>query len=480
VPTVETTRSVCRCGIARCDITPPVGIYHRMWGAASHDRSTGVHRPLTATALVFAPATGAGEQVVVVVDHCLLWAPEHGALEAALCAGAGVAPEDLIVTYSHTHAAGLMGLERSRLPGGELIAPYLDELGRRLVRIVAAARDSAAPASIAYTTGRCTLAAHRDSWDADAGEWVCGFNPAGPADDTVLVARVADVAGRTRATVVNYACHPTTLAWQNTLISPDFPGAMREVVEQGTGAPCVFLQGTSGDLGPVEGFVGDVAIADRNGRQLGYAALSALESLPPPFTRFQYAGSVMSGTKIGCWEHIPLTPLELAQKGRWSQRRLTVDLDYRAEIISTAKARGEQARWQAEEERARKGGDSERAQTCRALAEQMGRWIVRTESLPPGDTYPFAVTLLRLGDALWVAVEAEPYCALQRDLRAAFPQRPLMVISLAGGGRPTYLPTREAYGTRVYQDTIAVLEAGSLERLTAVLREELARLTEDA
>ena len=33
------------------------------------------------------------------------------------------------------------------------------------------------------------------------------------------------------AVVVNYACHPTTLAWQNTLISPDYPGALRELVE---------------------------------------------------------------------------------------------------------------------------------------------------------------------------------------------------------------------------------------------------------
>jgi len=44
------------------------------------------------------------------------------------------------------------------------------------------------------------------------------------ADDTVLVARATDDAGAILATVVNYACHPTTLAWENRLISPDFPG----------------------------------------------------------------------------------------------------------------------------------------------------------------------------------------------------------------------------------------------------------------
>jgi hypothetical protein len=42
----------CRFGVARRDVTPPVGIYSRSWGAATHDVAEGVHRPLTATAAV--------------------------------------------------------------------------------------------------------------------------------------------------------------------------------------------------------------------------------------------------------------------------------------------------------------------------------------------------------------------------------------------------------------------------------------------
>ena len=38
-------------GVGREDITPPVGIYARNWGAAKHDVAEGVHRPLTLTAL---------------------------------------------------------------------------------------------------------------------------------------------------------------------------------------------------------------------------------------------------------------------------------------------------------------------------------------------------------------------------------------------------------------------------------------------
>ena len=50
---VDTPQSRCRAGFARADITPPVGIYHRMWGAATHDTAEGVHK-LSASIVVVA------------------------------------------------------------------------------------------------------------------------------------------------------------------------------------------------------------------------------------------------------------------------------------------------------------------------------------------------------------------------------------------------------------------------------------------
>ena len=77
---VETPQSICRFGIAVGDITPSVGIYHRMWGAATHERAEGIHRPLRATVLIFQPLDGDGgedaRQVLVALDHCLLGPPE--------------------------------------------------------------------------------------------------------------------------------------------------------------------------------------------------------------------------------------------------------------------------------------------------------------------------------------------------------------------------------------------------------------------
>ncbi len=56
----------CSFGVTRRDVTPPVGIYARSWGAATHDVAEGVHRPLTATAAIFAPHGSDGPELALV------------------------------------------------------------------------------------------------------------------------------------------------------------------------------------------------------------------------------------------------------------------------------------------------------------------------------------------------------------------------------------------------------------------------------
>ena len=286
------------------------------------------------------------------MDHCLLFAKDMDELRQAVAKQAGVAVEQILVAFSHTHAAGLMDSSRAHLPGGDLIAPYLKKTATQVAEIVRQARQSVVPATITYGTGHCALAAHRDLWDEKTKQFVCGYHPAGPVDDTVLVGRVTAGDGKPLATFVNYACHPTTLAWQNTLISPDYIGALREVVEKETGVPCVFLQGASGDIGPREGFVGDVAVADRNGRQLGHLVLATLAQLPPPGTRYEYTGPVVSGATIGTWEHRPLPAERQKQIATWKLRQWTQALHYRKDVPTADETRKERARWLAEEEAA--------------------------------------------------------------------------------------------------------------------------------
>src|SRR5260370_1169777 len=266
------------------------------------------------------------------MDHCILDGVEMDRIRTAVGRVAGLTAAQIQIALSHTHGSGWMSRTRASFPGGDLIGPYLDALAEHIAALAREAADTAVPATIVYGQGRCALAAHRDLWDETHGQFVCGFNPTGPADDTVLVARVTGPTGEPLASVVNYACHPTTLAWDNTALSPDYVGAMRDVVEKQTGAPCLFLQGASGDLGPREGFVGDWSVADRNGRQLGFAVLSALEALPPAGTRFVYAGPVVSGTTICTRKHEPLDAETVTRQAGWQCERFIVELPYRHEL----------------------------------------------------------------------------------------------------------------------------------------------------
>ncbi len=481
MPHVDSPQSLVRLGVSRGDITPPLGIYWRMWGAATKDHAIGVHQPLTATALVLEPLKGEpasqvqSRVVLLSLDHCLLGREENDLVANAVCQAAGLAPAQVLITFTHTHSAGLMSLDRVKLPGGELIPSYLQEVAKTCARLVVEAVSQLQPATIVYGTGRCDLAAQRDYWDQENQCYVCGYDPHTPADDTLLVARATDAAGKVLATIVNYACHPTTLAWENRLISPDFPGTMRQVVEQGTGgAVCLFLQGASGELGPREAYVGDVATAERHGRRLGYAALSTLESLAPPLTHFEYQGPVVSGATLGMWKHLPIGESRRASLAIWEEITETLPLPYRADLPTRAQTESLLTQYSAEEAKAQGGGNAIAVRDAHALAERQRRMLHRLAQLPTGENYPFALRILRLGDAIWIATEGEHYSYLQMNLRARFPGRTILITTLTGGWGPSYVPARATYGKGIYQESIAVVEPGSLERIT----EELARRVE--
>ena len=72
-----------------------------------------------------------------------------------------------------------------------------------------------------FTHCRCNMAANRDYRDSERDIYATGYNPDQAAEDLV-VAHVTNTDSRPRLHFVHYACHPTTLAWDNSMLSPDF------------------------------------------------------------------------------------------------------------------------------------------------------------------------------------------------------------------------------------------------------------------
>jgi hypothetical protein len=432
-----------------------------------HDRATGVHRPLLAT-LLWLESDNASQtepMIIVSLDHCILDRQEIANIRQSIQQSTGVSCENVLVTLTHTHGAGWMSRTRSDLPGGELLGPYLDDLAEKVGRLAAQAQRQVAEAMIVYAKGHCELATHRNFFDQQLERFVCGLNPTGPADDTLLLSKITDKQGKTLATVVNYACHPTTLAWDNTLISPDWVGAMREVIEQEEGGMCLFLQGASGDLGPRYGFVGDTQVADRNGRQVGFAALSTLATIAEPLTQYSYAGPVISGTMIGTWQTEPLDPSTQQGLRAWRWESFIVELPYRHDLPTVDQTILERQEWLEREEQARKSGDETGTREARAQVEQRTRQLTRLDNLVPGPCYPLEIRIGLLGDALWVFLPGELYQVFQVSLRERFAMRPVFVTTLTNDWQPGYIPAASSYGYEIYQEVIAATAPGCLEVL---------------
>ena len=467
-------------GHTRVDITPPVGIFQRLWGAAKHYQVTGIHKTLYADIITLNSLNANKHPLIIVtLDMCTMTPKLYNDLLNKISQTNNIPTKNIIITFSHTHSAGwLIEPEDYKYPGTELITPYLQSLYTKISEACGQAISNMQEAIITYAEGKCNLACNRDFWDDNIDSYVVGVNPDVSADDTVIVARITDIKGKLLAIIVNYACHPTTLAWQNTLISPDFIGAMRETVEKITNSPCIFLQGASGDLCPREGYVGDVTIADKNGRQLAYAVLSALESMGPPGKDYQYIRMIESGARLGEWSYVPFTKERARHASLFVGGSYTIDLPIKESLPKPEELKEQIMYWERRQKEAIERGDEEGARDSEAFAERCRRLLSRLKYLNNLSTYPLNFHVYRFCDAIWIFIEGEIYSLLQTELRKKFEGQILLVTTLAGSWLVGYISPIQMYKKKTYhyQSQVSLLAPGSLEKLIDRISYEIMRL----
>ncbi|HYF50409.1 MAG TPA: neutral/alkaline non-lysosomal ceramidase N-terminal domain-containing protein [Planctomycetota bacterium] len=448
-------------GVARADITPPIGIYSRNWGAAKHDCADGIHRPLELSALTLQEKQDSAPLVIVSMD--LGWWKDPAdelALRNAVLDALKIPRERVLMCLTHTHAGPSVARLDAEKPGGHLITPYFREVIESAVFAARRALANARPGVLEWAHGHCDLAQNRDLPDPEKGgkdaRYICGFAHATPdaSDTTLLFGRVTDTRGSVMATLVNYACHPTTLAWDNHLISPDFCGAMREVIERETsGAPCLFLQGASGELAPREQYTGDLEIAEKNGRQLGYAALAALQGMLPPATELAFSGAVESGAPLATWQR-KAAALSSTLKATCVDVELPlVDMPSIAEIERDLAACND-----------------------RVMGERLRRKRGVRQTVGEGKVSRMPLWLWQVGGALLAAQPNEAYSQFQIAVRRKFPDRAVAVMNLVNGSCG-YLAPRELYAHNIYQVWQSPFQAGGLELLIQKTIQELEGLS---
>lgn len=462
----ETGGAGLSAGTARTVITPPVGIH--LVGFAGRPPSTGIHDHLMATALVLCQRGEAGDDLasrVALVTLDLIGL--HGetltpAIKQRISAVTGIPPERVLLNCSHTHYGPVLADARE---GGvtEVAAAYRDALPHHLAGLVATADAARQPVTLAAGRGAVRVGINRRE-RRETGQLVLGQNPEGTLDSEVLVWRfdAADVAGAgdssdskasatpgapvgwvrrsgaSVAVVINYACHAVSLSGQMRLVTADFPGVARGVVEQLVGGTALFVQGAAGNINP--SLMGpDWDHPRRLGNALGAeAARIALLAAP-----------------------IASTPLRLARETLGLPAMLPISLEAgRALVVSL----------EADRERLTQGGSDGAKWWNSQRLERAQKGLEALETGRPLPPVPAEVAALRIGDAALATNPGELFCEIGLAIKHASPF-PWTAVAAYTDGSAGYIPTRAAYPEGGYEVVSACRvnpEAGEMIEATSL------------
>jgi hypothetical protein len=157
-----------------------------------------------------------------------------------------------VLTATHTHSAPPTSpLEGESQPD----AAYWQMLCDQTVRAARQAIQSLRPASLhaasyrvpghtinrraLMTDGRVSMALEPDGFVLERG----------PVDDTLTLLLFRDAARRNIAAVLHFACHGAAVCTQR--IGGDIPGALARRITELFDAPCLYVQGATGDNSPL-------------------------------------------------------------------------------------------------------------------------------------------------------------------------------------------------------------------------------------
>lgn len=403
-----------RAGVARVDMTPPVGItmvgYYIREGV-----STGVERPLTATALVLESEDA--RAAILSCDIAFIQNPAAGEIRGRIAQALGTTTESVLLNYSHTHCGptlpGFLWQDEEQVRIQQL---YLAKLSELLVKVSVDACQSLRPARLGAGSGAAMIGINRREMD-ETGKVFLGENPSGPVDHEVVVVRVDEPDGRPIAVLFNHGCHTVTMGAKYLQISPDYIGPARELIERTTGALSLFLQGAAGNINPVTG-IGSSEDDSENMTRLGQILGGEVIKTFGGIRTHQYRGPrvfLSSLARVSLYPYLPAAVSTTTIAVRSHRMKLPM-----LPLPSMEEARRiRQARHDAFDEGRRQGRSPGVLTVLRHFADWGEKLTATVERGGPPPTIPFEVTALRLGEFAAVTVPCEPLVEIGQAVKAA-------------------------------------------------------------
>jgi hypothetical protein len=265
---VEMAMAELRVGVAVETINPAEGTY--LCGYGHNRKSTGVHDDLYAKAIVFDD----GKQAValLVCDATSLQYPTVKAIRAAAAeklADSRLKSEHILPQATHTHAApDTIGIYGPNIMTTGVSPDYMALLVEKSAAAVLAALEKMQPVSLVWAQSECR-------------GWAVNDSEPEILDNSVTILQCLDAEGRSVATLTNFACHPTVLDGNNTLVSSDWVYGFYKKMSEALPGEHLYLQGAIGAWIQPKTPERSFALAEQYGVDLAEKTLEALKQAKP-------------------------------------------------------------------------------------------------------------------------------------------------------------------------------------------------------
>ncbi len=427
-----------RIGCAQSDITPPLPVL--MGGSFQKFECREIHDPVMAGCVV--ADDGKTRVAVVSCDLGSVCRDMLRSVREQVNRATGTPGENIFVTATHNHSGPTVQARRDNPFGDDEGVVAIEHARQKIADTIAAcvikAHERLAPARMGYGRGRFESGAFNRRFIMSngrsrmhgGGKNLERIKAEGPTDPEVQAVWFEDADGRHLAVMVGYAAHPTNL-YGNAMVSADFPGVMRDVLQGvlGKDVPVLYLQGACGNImcqnAADPHSPRGMANAQRTGRALAGETLRIM------------------GDATGCEADVAV-----------SACRRSLEIPYRDPPIPFEEAREKWAYYKDHWE-----------EFLRLDIEERGLFhsTLRLEGYTREAAAEEAeISALALGDVILVGNPAELFIEFQLDIKERFKGRKVIVTELTNG-RIGYVPTRLACALGGYETIITRFNPGTGE-----------------
>ncbi|GAB6617001.1 MULTISPECIES: neutral/alkaline non-lysosomal ceramidase N-terminal domain-containing protein [Bacillus] len=227
-----------KIGVCKVDITPPVGIdfvgYHRETGINN------IEERIYGTVFVF--EKDEMKTVFISIDNIGMLVEDTNMIRERVASRLHVPFERITVVYTHTHSGPETVCEQP------LVKSYKTSLVNNVVHGAVTANNNLELCEVGWSVTTGDIGINRRERTSD-GRAKMGTNIEGVVDKRIGMLGIRNAETKELSGIIVFCtAHPNVLKGDSDVLSADYPGMTREILEKIVNCPVIIVQGAAGNV----------------------------------------------------------------------------------------------------------------------------------------------------------------------------------------------------------------------------------------